>query len=196
MNNPAESDHDILKRYLTAGLLTGGGVATLAAILRTHKLNKKLKESEDPEPKRDEDTVVVSLPARKTASLNKSAINKTYEITALVGAGLLSYQAATALYQKLEDNRMKKLEEEARQRAVESILNSGSIKRATEEEGWITNLLAGKNIATVLAFLGSAAWMKRHLDNKNVDSSKLHPIKPYKIRFERTDQENPDDTDD
>ena len=189
-------DSELFRKYLQLGLALGGGSATIAMLLRTHALNKKLKKSISPDLERDDETVVVSVPRGKIEKLSseKTAnVPVPYTLAALGASGALSYAAFNALYKKLEDNRMKKLEEEARERAVRNIVGLNQKQsQADLGKAWdsvIDNVLAARNVLAVLAFLGSAAWMKRHLDNKYVDSSRLKPIKPYKIRFEAKEED-------
>jgi len=184
-------DSELFKKYLQLGALLGGGSAAIAAILRTRALNKKLKKSVDPEIDRDDETVVVSLPRgklEKDSSEKKASIPLAYGLASIAGSGVLTYAAFNALYKKLEDNRMKKLEEEARERAVRNVVGLATKKAGVNDGVW-DNALATRDVIALLALLGSAAWMKRHLDNKNVDSSRLKPVKPYKIRFEARDED-------
>lgn len=175
-------DNEVLKKYIMLGLLLGGGAAIAPTVVRTSRLNKKLKDSMSPEPKRDEHTLLVT---QKAAS-----VPAAYKYTALLGSGLVSYAALTALFNKLEDNRMKKVEEEARERAIDKIVKGASVKKA-QLGTFLENLYPARDVAALALLLGTLALTKKRLDAQNVDSSKLTSISPSKVVFKTKKPEAP-----
>jgi len=165
------SNKELLYRYLLGGLLLGSGTALASALVRTHKLNKKLKSFTDPELKRNEDTMVVPVSDMKTAQ----DMSGVYKYTALGSAGILSYLALAGLLRKIEDNRMKKLESEAFQRVTNKLVNPNAEKQAQASTvyNFLKNTPALRNVAAALVFLGTAAYIKKRLDRENVDSEKM-----------------------
>lgn len=172
-------DNETLNKYILLGLLLGGGTALATTVARTRKLNKKLREYENPMPASGKDTLVVPV-APKTAMDKSAEVSDMYKATALGGAGILSYFVLSSIYRRIEDNRMKKLEQDAYNRAVNKLVNPE--KRASV--GWfLDNLDSIRNVSALVALLGAAAWTKKHLDRENVDSEKLKSNVPDSILF-------------
>jgi hypothetical protein len=176
-------DNETLRKYILAGLLLGGGTAFATTLARTRKLNKKLQDYENLEPRSDEHTIVVPVSGNKLAMDKSAEVSDVYKVTALAGAGVLSYAALSALYRRIEDNRMKEVENAAYNKAVSKLVGENSEK--TAQASWaLSNIDQIRNVAALLALIGSAAWMKKKLDRENVDSEKLKPVKSDTILFQ------------
>jgi len=181
------SDSDALRKTILAGLLLGGATAVTASGIRTARLNKKLDDASDSTVKHDKDTVVVTVPKQKLKGIGKAAsVPEVYKLTALAGAGVISYAALTALYRKLEDNRMKEVESKAYNKVINQLVakNAKSEKSAQFLSTAIDNIDPARNVLALLALIGAAAWTKKRLDRGNVDSDKLKIVRPEKILFE------------
>lgn len=175
-------DNDTLRKYILAGLLLGGGTAIATTFARTRKLNKKLHDYESSEPKSNEHTLVIPISHDKSAMDKSAEVSDVYKATAVAGAGVLSYAVLSAIYRRIEDNRVKEVERAVHDNVVSKLTHGAAEK--TAQAGWaLDNLDSIRNVAVLLTLLGSAAWMKKKLDRENVDSEKLKPVSSDAILF-------------
>lgn len=187
MAKKKNADIESVKKYILMGLLLGGGAASAVTANRTRRLNKKLDEYDSMSP-RGENTVVVSVPKSRLSGIGKEAsVPDPYKFALLAGSGILSYAAMTALYRRIEDNRMKALEEQAYNDAVKSLVDRDDSVKTAQASWLLENAKPARNVMSLIAFLLAAGAVKRHFDKQNVDSQNLKPAPSGNILFRGVD---------
>lgn len=190
MTNQPHADSREMARWVVNGALAGASVASMITLARWIKLNRELKKYDTVKDVGTKDTLVVNVPPER---LGKQASNTIPELVSggLVG-GIGSYMALTWLANKIENMRMKKIEEQARQDVLNELLR----KESSEKRAFIdkllplpVELLRSKHLWMLLAALGVAYGTKKKMDVKARQSDDIKPIVPDKIVFRPAEAE-------
>jgi len=181
MSNQPHADSREMARWVVNGTLAGASVASMLTLARWIKLNRELKKYDKVKEK---DTLVVDVPQSR---IDKQASNTVPELVTggLVG-GISSYMALTWLANKIENMRMKKIEERERQKVLARLLPAeDGEKRAFLENLFPipANLVKSKHLWMLLAALGAAYGTKKKMDAKARESDDIKAVVPDKIVF-------------
>jgi hypothetical protein len=176
-------DSQDMARYIVNGLLVGSTVSALATAVRWARLRKELKKHDEFRDSDRKDTLFVPV-ARIPEQRDVKAASTDWErFAAGTGAGVLSYTLLTMLANRIETNRMKKLEAKLREEAMAPYLHKvpeekqafdlNIFKPVSGLFGGAKNVLENARLYKTLAFLAAAAWMTKRLSQKNDNSDDL-----------------------
>ena len=177
MADTVHKDSKELARWAVNGMLAGGSIASVLTLARWIRLHRELKKYDKPTTSPgSKDSLVVDIPNQPV----KQAFNTGPELAAAsIGGGVASYMAMTWLANKIENMRMKKLEEKARREAVEALVSKG----ASEKKAGIDDIPRSQKLWAVLAFLAAAHATRKRLDAKARQSDDIKAIVPDKVVF-------------
>lgn len=177
-------DSKELARWIVNGMLAGGSIASVLTLARWIRLHRELKKYDKPTTAPgSKDSLVVDIPNQPV----KQAFNTGPELAAgAIGGGVAAYMAATWLANKIENMRMKKLEEKARREAVEAIVSKGASEK---KAGAVSDFLRSQNLWAALAFLAAAHATRKRLDAKARQSDDIKTIAPDKVVFRQVEEE-------
>lgn len=173
-----------IARHGLGGAAIGGGAAALLGLLHQIKMERMLnkEEREAREPKEDENTIVLSLPAKEASDPGTFAA----AWLAALGGGAGTYQLVRKLYHQNLLKDLESREDAAREEVLDQLMSSG--EKTADAQEVFSPVDKAMGFATLLTLLGAGTTgylTKKVLDAKfrATDREKYEPPEVQKVIF-------------